>query len=570
MAYFRVHNMKHPFRSLLSYGRSRLSSGRSSPFPGNYDALPAAVAGFLIIQAMARHGGIGISPDSVVYISTAANIHDHGLISDFTNMPVMDFPVFYPVFLSGILLLTGRSILSAGPVLNGLLFAGLIWLCGWLMERFSTASKWYKWTLLLLIVFSPCLLEVYSMIWSETLFILLSLVFVIACHRYFRTHSTASLLAVGLIAGLACITRYAGVSLVGMGGLLMLCDGRLSFRKGEVRKKTGHLLLFGLVALAPLALNLYRNHRLTGTLTGYREKGLTSLGENLHDFGSVFCDWLPFFHERYGAATGVAILFIVGITALFIFRLARKSNFFSYDTIAISYFIVYTGFILFSATVSRFQQLDSRLLSPLFLPWLWGSTCWIPGLITGKRIRRDSLPPPSVPATSHAPRRPVHSVPRRLPTLLAIAAAACLAWGEWTNWQLNWNGIKYAGIPGYTEDQWQRSPTMEYVRQNKDSLLTAGPVYSNAFEGLWFLGGISSELIPHKEFPEDIRYMMIEKQFTVIWFDDSENEDLIDINYIKQHKQLVREQHFTDGAIYFFTTGPAGPANPVGSAGSAH
>src|SRR6201994_983817 len=107
-------------------------------FSGNYDAVAAAIAGFCIIQLLCQHGGIGISPDSVVYISTAANIHDHGRINDFTNLPVMDFPAFYPIFLSGILFFTGQSILSAGPVLNGLLFAGLIWLCGWLMERFPT------------------------------------------------------------------------------------------------------------------------------------------------------------------------------------------------------------------------------------------------------------------------------------------------------------------------------------------------------------------------------------------------------------------------------------------------
>src|ERR1700743_1439661 len=98
-------------------------------FSENYDAVVAAIAGFCIIQVLCQHGGIGISPDSVVYISTAGNIHDHGAINDFTNMPIMDFPAFYPVFLSGFLVLTGRSIVAIGPVMNGLLFAGLIGLC---------------------------------------------------------------------------------------------------------------------------------------------------------------------------------------------------------------------------------------------------------------------------------------------------------------------------------------------------------------------------------------------------------------------------------------------------------
>ncbi|HXB91794.1 MAG TPA: hypothetical protein VNU72_05875, partial [Puia sp.] len=509
------YTMKHSFRSLLA---------------GNYDAIPAAVAGFIIIQAFAAHGGIGVSPDSVVYMSTAANIRDHALINDFTNMPVMDFPALYPIFLSGVILLSGHSILAAGPILNGLLFAALIWLCGWMMERFPSPSKWYKWPLLLFIVLSPCLLEVYSMIWSETLFLLLSLFFIIACHRYFQSHSMPSLVIAGVIAGLACVTRYAGVALIGMGGLLMLFDRTLPFKKGSVGKKIGHLLLFGLIALLPLVLNLWRNYRLTGTLTGYREKGLTPFGTNLHDFGSVFCDWLPFFNERYGWASVVAVFFTLLITGLFVFRLVRKKDFFSYDTIAISLFVVYAGFILASATFSRFQQLDSRLLSPLFLPWLWGSTCWIPAQIV--RVRERT--------------RPIWMV-------VAIVGAGCFVLGEWRNPQLSWNGIHYAGIPGYTEDQWTLSETMKFVRTNKPLLATKGTIYSNAFEGLWFLADTRSELIPHRDSPDDINYLMKEARFTVIWFNDAENDDLIDINYIRRHRKLENEYHFSDGTVYFFT-----------------
>src|ERR1700761_9363341 len=132
---------------------------RSIVLSGDYDAVPAAIAGFILIQLLCAYSGIGISPDSVVYISTAQNIHDHGVINDFTNMPVMDFPAFYPIFLSGVIFLTGHSILAIGPVLDGILFAALIGLSGYLMNRFTRVSRGYKAILLLFIVLSPCLLE---------------------------------------------------------------------------------------------------------------------------------------------------------------------------------------------------------------------------------------------------------------------------------------------------------------------------------------------------------------------------------------------------------------------------
>jgi hypothetical protein len=492
-------------------------------FSGNRDALLVAIAGFALIQLLSRHGGIGLSPDSIVYLSTAQNIHDHGLINDYTNQPMMDFPAGYPIFLSGLIFLTGHSVPWFGPALDGLLFGLLLWLCGWIMDRFAHPSRWYKWPMLIFILLSPCLLEVYSMIWSETLFLLLSVLFIIGCHRYFQDHSIRMLLSIAVIAGLSCLTRYAGLSVIMMGGMLMLCDGRL--RWGP--KKIGHMVLFGSVAVLFPALNVYRNWRVTETLTGYREKAIRSLGVNLHDVGSVFCDWLPFFNGRYTVATAVALLFILGITGIFIYRLVKKTNFFSYDAIAAGYFIAYAAFILYTASVSRFQQLDSRLLSPLFLPWLWGSTSWIPAV------------------TTRTPKKIVAT------TVLTIAGGSFL-YGECAAFQFNWEGIKYAGIPGYTEDTWQKSPTIAYIRAHKSALQQSGTIYSSSTDGLWFLANIPAELMPHLETQEDIDYMMRHDHFIVIWFDDSVNTDLIDVNYIKKYKQLVREVHFDDGAIYYF------------------
>jgi hypothetical protein len=507
---------------------------RHALLSGDYDAVPAAIAGFILIQLLCAYGGIGVSPDSVVYISTAQNIHDHGAINDFTHMPVMDFPAFYPVFLSSVLFLTGSKVLSFGPILDGFMFALLIGLCGYIMNRFNHVTRGYKALLLVFIVLSPCLLEIYSMIWSETLFLLLSILFLIVAHRYFRTHSLQWLAAMGLVAGLACVTRYAGVSLIALGGLLLLCDGGLRWSP----RKFGHWGLYGLVALLPLALNLYRNLQLTETLTGYREPGQTPFSANLRMFGSVLCDWLPFFNERYDAATVVAFLFILGITGRFVYRLVRRTQIFSYSNLALSYFVVYGGFILVTATVSRFQPLDSRLLSPLFLPWLWGSSNWIPPAL--KRC---------------PPRWKVGAI------LVSLGAAACFIIGEVRDFKENWEGIHYAGIPGYTETSWKESETMAFARSHKDSLEKAGPIYSDAFEGLWFLANVDADLLPHKDNSEDIRYMMKQDHFTVVWFDDAVNFDLIDVEFIQTRKQLVDELHFKDGAIYYFRTGPPSAPN---------
>ncbi|HTI10929.1 MAG TPA: hypothetical protein VL832_20305 [Puia sp.] len=505
---------------------------------GNFDSLVAALAGFWLIQICARHGGIGVSPDSVVYMSTAASIHDHSAINDFTGLPMMDFPAFYPLFLSGVQFLTGHSPLSYGPVLNGLLFGVLIFLCGWMMEQFTWPLNYlkvkpYKWILLSCILFSPCLLEVYCMIWSETLFLLLLLIFIICARRYFLSHTTAALLWMGLVAALACVTRYAGVSFILLGELLILCDEALTWKK-----KIGHGLLFGLAACSLLVLNIYRNRLVTGTLTGYREKAIVTFGTNLHDYGSVLCDWMPFTDEDFSGATWVGAFFILFCTGLFLYRLIRKRDFFSYENIALSFFVVYSVFILATASLSRFQQLDSRLLSPLFIPWLWGSTSWIVDVLQGRALIYSR-----------------YSIQWRLFLMVgSLALAISFQVGQWRVNAENWEGVKYAGIPGYTEDQWKKSETMAYIRGHQELFGAGTPTFSNAYEGIWFFTGLRTEMLPHRDLPWDVKEFLNEKQFYVVWFDDAINTDLVTIGFITQHKRLVNTLRFHDGTIYYFTT----------------
>src|SRR3982751_6658505 len=107
----------------------------------NIDCLIAAIIGFYIIHLFARYSGIGVSPDSIMYASTAQNIHDHFSLITFNNTPLVFFPVFYPFFLSiAIFLSGGADPISAGPVINGLLFAATIFLTGWITTKFKAPS----------------------------------------------------------------------------------------------------------------------------------------------------------------------------------------------------------------------------------------------------------------------------------------------------------------------------------------------------------------------------------------------------------------------------------------------
>src|ERR1035437_511470 len=200
-------------------------------FKKNIDSLIAGVAGFIIIGLFTKHSGIGISPDSIVYASVARNLLNGVGIFDYSGRPMVDFPAFYPIILSIVSWCTKQDVIQLVPALNGLLFAAVIYTSGCIMEQFITRSKWYKWIVLLCITLSPSLIEVYFMLSSETLFILFSLLFFIALKYYLKCHSFFALFIISLIAAIAFVTRYAGITFVAVGVSLILVNRAIDWIK---------------------------------------------------------------------------------------------------------------------------------------------------------------------------------------------------------------------------------------------------------------------------------------------------------------------------------------------------
>ena len=216
----------------------------------NYDTIIAAIAGYIIVYVFTLHSGIGVSPDSVVYLSTARNIHAHGLFNDFANKPMVIFPLLYPIFLSITMFMTNHDPMVFAPILNPFLFAIAIYISGRMMERFVNHSRWYQQIALFSLTLSPCLLEIYSMLWSETIFVILLLLFMIFLSKYLKSPSIKNLIVISIITGLACVTRYAGITLIATGGLMLILSYNLTNRN-----KIIHGFIFTIISSSLLISN---------------------------------------------------------------------------------------------------------------------------------------------------------------------------------------------------------------------------------------------------------------------------------------------------------------------------
>jgi hypothetical protein len=484
------------------------------------DALFAATAACIFIYCFTRHSGIGISPDSVMYWSTATHIREQFAFTDFNGLPLTDFPLGYPSLLALLSFLSGISVLALAPVCNAVLISTLILLSSHLLQQDGRFPQPFKALLLALLACSPALLEIYAMLWSETLFLVEGLLLLTVLHRYGKTHRSGSLLFCGLITAFAFVTRYAGISLLALGFGMLLLDPELS-----VRKKIKHIAVYVLLSVSLAAVNLIRNHYASGHSTGVREKALRGLSDNLQQMGSVFSGWFPFSFSNMVAMVAVVMILLLCLF-YFLNRWLQASYFWTASTLITGWFLSYAVFILGIATVSRFEDLSSRLLSPLYIPLLI--------IVSGALLQWRLL---------------FSGLTRKFFMLLLLLFYAAF---HYNHYQLNaeaWEGIKDAGMPGYAEDSWQQSPAVNWLRQHKDSL--PQPLYANAPDAVFFFTGLKALPLPHKDISTEHLQLLRQKNLTLVWLVDGENTDLVGLPFISKQYDTSQRRLLEGGTVYY-------------------
>lgn len=492
----------------------------------NYDSLLAAIIGFTAIILFTHYGGIGISPDSIMYTSVARNINAGKWLLGFDNKPLILFPVFYPVFLSAIMFITRLDVIVFAPALNGILFATVIYLSGCIMQKFTATSRLYKAFVLLILIVCPCLTDVYSMLWSETLFILWVIVFFIFIRKYFQGPSIKNLFIIGCVAALSCITRYAGVTLIATGGLLILFFASLPWKK-----KIVHLLLFGLTGISLLVINLIRNQSLSGSLTGQRLKGIISLHTNIAYFGLVLSDWLPFASFTKSFSFLLGSFFLVAAIVTFIYRIIKQTRYSSFENIATAFFLVFGWFMVISATISRYEQMNARLLSPLFISFIWFGTQSIPRIIKfiSNKIIKISF------------------------VLLITFLTAALLIQHYKINKETYKSESEGGIGGYTDDDWKASETLHYLKSDTAFFSANYPIFSNANHAVYFFTNCSVLSLPERVHTDQVAAFYKQPTIKLIWFNNEENFDLLVLEEIKKKKILIPVKTFNDGSLFLCT-----------------
>ncbi len=181
--------------------------------------VPYAGAGILLLAVLLATGeyGLGISTDSVSYAGAAHALQETGTLqvpittwnaaADYA--PLSHFPPLLPVSLAVL-----GGVLGTPPAVTGLWVNALcLVVVAFLLLRIGAGGNI---RLLLVVAFltNPAFLSVQLWLWSESLFLLLVVVtFCVAVEAMDAEDMTWRIVLLGVLTGLAVLTRYAGVYL---------------------------------------------------------------------------------------------------------------------------------------------------------------------------------------------------------------------------------------------------------------------------------------------------------------------------------------------------------------------
>jgi len=424
--------------------------------------------------------GLGLSPDSAVYIGAARSLllgEGYSLPAQSgAFVPVIHYPPLYPLLLAAIGI-GGTDPLEAAKWFGALLFAINIFVVGWLIFTDTKSILLSVWACLLIATALP-IVQVHSMVWSEPVFILFESAAVLFLMSYFRTANCRCLIAAASAAGLGAITRYAGAAFIasGVASILWLSNG-------SREKRLLHAGAFLAIAFLPLVGWMARNWVLTGSSANRNvsfhpigSEHLTAVLTTL--MSSVLPSWLVAGNEH--VAVGV-ILFALGafLFSLWRYRQRHKAGLAAavisgaFPGLLLLMILSYLS-ILF-ATISFLDHqtpIDGRILAPLqVLIVLLGIS--VAAILPDLRINRKG------------------SLAFVLPFVFILLALQLASTWPWV-------ALTYEKGVGYASREWRESDFMKKV----NLIPPRTPIFSNAPDVLYTLLGRSSEMIPRKTNPD--------------------------------------------------------------------
>jgi hypothetical protein len=511
----------------MTQGLRAVRLGRlSDAFPGTLGVLGS----LLILLGTSRYG-VGLSPDSASYIAAARSLLAGRGYLDYTGDPLVLFPPLYPTLIALGTLLWPDPI-SVARYANALSFGLIVFLSSrWLTRQSNSLLPPLIGSLLVLLSVPLIRVSVYA--WTECVFILFTLLFLLQIERYRGSSKDMDVLLSAAFAALAFLMRYIGFTVILTGAALVLLH-----RDSSLPRKIRHIVTFLTVSLAPIALWFLRNRLSYSTFTGGRFPGVATLSGLTYTMVNTITSWwlpelLPFPARVALSAMIVALVVGGGMVALWRnqarFVICKVSV-----CIPMLLFIgVYIGFLLVSLLYTAADPPDNRYLAPVYVPLVLVLTILVVTAGKGTRFLWN---------------KPTQS-------LVAVCLAVWILYPASQATALI-NTYLDNGAGGFHQTRWARSDLLDYLALHD----LDGLIYNNHPSVLYFATGRIAKRSPRKyglasRLPTN-DLVTFEKSLAagrpvyLVWFDGAGGEYSYSVEEIRARFDMEQVAQRADGSIY--------------------
>lgn len=512
--------------------------------------LVLAVLGVLIILTSTSRYGAGCSTDCVHYVSAARNLLSGRGYVAYGGVPFVEFPPLFPTLLA-LIGLTGVDPFVAARYVNATCFGLIVAISGlWLLKHIRSRTLAIVGSLGVLL--SIPLMDICVMAMSEPLFIVLALLFLLQMEVFLSSGKSLPFYVAALLAALACLTRYIGITVVATGLFLLLIK-----RDTPLTRRAVKAVSLVLICALPLSAWASRNYSVASTLTGTREPSSYTWRQVIYFTLDTATSWfmppsslvetetfstlpeplqglvqfltLP---PATRIAVGTPILLL--ITGASMFAIWRGRHHLTEEGLlpvmpAFCFLITYTGTLMSIVgrmRVLHFPPINNRYLSPVYVPF------WLLIIFAFHHIAQFSRD---------------HSVKPTRGRLLAAGFAILIVYPLLSVGAMSINHIRN-GAGGYSHISYQSSPMIAYLRKNP----VDDEILSNRPDGVYFLTGLPARLSPTTfEHAVSLKNLLLSstESACLVWFDDGWGSPL-GVGALDCVFEIKTIKTFSDGTVY--------------------
>jgi hypothetical protein len=323
-------------------------------------AVLAALPALLVLIACRL--GPGLSPDSVMYASAARSFAGGGSLIAYDGHPLTIFPPGLPVILGSVQRL-GIDLQAATVALN-IACVALCTLLTYLLAMEALGSWSCSAAITVFFSLSASTIEIFTMLWTEPLFTILSLVTLLVLVRSVRRQSLSrvDIALVAIAVSLATTLRFFGFTLLPVVALGALLAAR---PRGRGRALAAATIA---VALSTTGLMIVAGRNLS--------LGVSPLGERFPATVSPFTAVRPTVQALGGYVLPLHSVPIseplgVALSLLLVYGLVRALLLRAETIVLLGAFVaVYWVLLWFSEIATNIGPADARLTIPIFTPMM--------------------------------------------------------------------------------------------------------------------------------------------------------------------------------------------------------